>query len=522
MRKFPFLALSIMKKKIFLLSTKVLFLPALLFGGNPKKGETDSIVKPKLVALDAIQLEDDPFAARLDSLLSLSFFADLNQVRLNASDSINLWKTTNVEAPRFSDSIYAERLSALNELSPMALGYNSTVKSYIELYSLRRREQVSKMLGLAQYYFPLFEQALDKYDMPLELKYLAVVESALNPMARSRVGATGLWQFMYATGKMNGLSVNSYIDERNDPIKSTEAACQYLTQLYRIFDDWNLALAAYNSGPGNVNKAIRRSGGQKDYWAIRPYLPRETASYVPAFIAVNYIMNYHEEHLIFPTQLKPSFFSTDTVNIKERISFEQITELINISEEELEFLNPAYRHKLIPKKSKGSYPLVLPLDKIGLFISNEDSIYKIAAQHFEETKTEVPAVVPMNDRVRHKVRRGEVLGTIAEQYGVSVSSIRNWNGLRGNTIRVGQRLTIYPRRMPAESVASSTPKSPSPKTSPSKDGEYESYRVQNGETFYSIAKKYPGVSAQNIMAWNNIDNARRLKPGMTLKIYRES
>ena len=511
-----------MKKKIILLSTKVLFLPALLFGGNPKKGETDSIVKPKLVALDAIQLEDDPFAARLDSLLSLSFFEDLNSVRLNDSDSIMLWNTTNAEAPRFSDSIYAARLAALNELSPMALGYNSTVKSYIELYSIRRREQVSKMLGLAQYYFPLFEQALDKYDMPLELKYLAVVESALNPMARSRVGATGLWQFMYATGKMNGLSVNSYIDERNDPIKSTEAACQYLTHLYRIFDDWNLALAAYNSGPGNVNKAIRRSGGQKDYWAIRPYLPRETASYVPAFIAVNYIMNYHEEHLIFPTQLKPSFFSTDTVNIKERLSFEQITKLIDISEEELEFLNPAYRHKLIPKKEGGAYALVLPQDKIGLFVSNEDSIYKIAALHFEENQAEVPEEVPMNDRIRHKVRRGEVLGTIAQKYGVSVSSIRSWNGLRGNTIHIGQRLTIYPRRLPTETVASNSSKSSNSPSTSSKSGEYENYRVQDGETFYSIAQKYPGISAENIMSWNNIDNARRLKPGMTLKIYKES
>jgi membrane-bound lytic murein transglycosylase D len=512
-----------MKTQIFLLSAKVLFLPAILLGGNPSKGETDSIVKPKLVALDAIQLEDDPFAARLDSILSLSFFEDLNNARLSGSDSLMLANTKNAEAPRFSDSIYAERLQVLNELSPMALDYNSTIKSYIELYSLRRREQVSKMLGLAQYYFPMFEQALDKYDMPLELKYLAVVESALNPMARSRVGATGLWQFMYATGKMNGLSVNSYIDERNDPLKSTEAACQYLTQLYRIFDDWNLALAAYNSGPGNVNKAIRRSGGKKDYWAIRPFLPRETASYVPAFIAVNYIMAYYEDHLIYPTQIKPSFFSTDTVNIKERISFEQITKLVDISEEELEFLNPAYRHKLIPKKSKGSYPLILPQDKIGLFVSNEDSIYKIAAQHFIENKAVVPAETPMSDRVRHRVGRGEVLGTIAEKYGVSVRSIRNWNGLRGNTIRLGQRLTIYPRRMPSQKVASSTTKkSASKKSSLSKTGEYQNYRVQNGETFYSIAKKYPGVSAQNIMSWNGINNARRLKPGMTLKIYSES
>jgi len=482
-----------------------------------EQGDTDTIIKSQFLDLEAIDLKDHPVAARLDSLLYLNFFQATAQEIAQIDSSIS----ATTEVPDYHDSIYEMRLQELDAVSPMQLDYNPVVRSFIDLYSKKRREQVSRMLGLAEYYFPLFEQTLDKYDMPLELKYLAVVESALNPTARSRVGAAGLWQFMYSTGKLNGLSVNSYVDERHDPIKSTEAACQYLTTLYGIFDDWNLALAAYNSGPGNVNKAIRRSGGQTNYWAIRPYLPRETAGYVPAFIAVNYIMNYNEEHLLFPTELKPSFFSTDTVVIRKQVSFEQLSKLIEVSEQELKFLNPAYRYEIIPKMTKKPYHLILPAEKVGLFIANEDSIYQIAEKHFAQSKVTAPALVTMNDKIRHKVRRGEVLGTIAEKYGVRVSSIRRWNGLRSNTIRVGQRLTIYPRKMPSgASVASSQPAPGQVKKS--SDGSYDSYRVNRGETFYSIARKYPGVSAENIMSWNNISNARHLKVGMTLKIYPKS
>lgn len=480
------------------------------------KGDTDTIVKPSFLDLDSIDLKDHPVAARLDSLLYLNYFQLSNQMA-----SIDSSVLASAEVPDWHDTIYEARIKDLDALSPMALDYNPVVRSFIDLYSKRRREQVSRMLGLAHYYFPMFEQALDKYDMPLELKYLAVVESALNPTARSRAGAAGLWQFMYATGKLNGLQVNSYVDERHDPIKSTEAACKYLTTLYGIFNDWNLALAAYNSGPGNVNKAIRRSGGKTNYWEIRPFLPRETAGYVPAFIAVNYIMNYHEDHLIFPQDLKPSFFSTDTVVIREKVSFEQLSKLIAVSEEELQFLNPAYRYKVIPKIKSRPYNIVLPADKLGLFIANEDSIYSIAAQHFDQNKAKAPVVVEMNDRIRHKVRRGEVLGTIAEKYGVGVSSIRRWNGLRGNTIRVGQRLTIYPRRMPS-TTASTSSAAANNETKVVAQGDHKTYRVSTGETFYSIARKFPGVSAQNIMTWNGINNARRLKPGMTLKIYPKS
>lgn len=504
-----------MKLKLLVLSLTFGLFTAQGRPADQKSGHKDTIVKSSFLDLDSIDLKDHPVAARLDSLLYLNFFK-ASEGSLEPLDS-NFLATA--EVPDWHDTIYEKRLKELDALSPMDLDYNSVVRSFIDLYSKRRREQVSRMLGLAHYYFPMFEQALDKYNMPLELKYLAVVESALNPTIRSRAGAAGLWQFMYSTAKLNGLNVNSYVDERHDPIKSTEAACKYLSTLYGIFGDWNLALAAYNSGPGNVNKAIRRSGGRTNYWEIRPFLPRETAGYVPAFIAVNYIMNHHEDHLIFPVDLKPSFFSTDTVVIREKVSFEQLSKLIAVSEEELQFLNPAYRYKIIPKHSSKPYHLVLPADKLGLFIANEDSIYRIAAQDFEKNKKSAPAIVEMNDRIRHKVRRGEVLGTIAEKYGVGVSSIRRWNGLRGNTIRIGQRLTIYPRRMPSSSTSTA---SRSRQSTPSPDGAFETYRVRSGETFYSIARKYPGVSAQNIMSWNGINNARRLKPGMTLKIYPQS
>ncbi len=481
------------------------------------KGDTDTIKKIKPLELGDISLADDPFVARLDSLLNISFFVTDSAVQ--STEAFVNTEDTAFVVPTFSDSIYMERMALLDANTPFDLDYNEYVKRYIDVYSQRRREQVSRMLGLAEYYFPMFEEALDKYNLPLELKYLAIVESALNPAARSRVGAAGLWQFMYATGRMNGLTTTSYVDDRNDPLKSTEAACKYLQTLYGIFDDWNLALAAYNSGPGNVNKAIRRSGGKRSYWEIRPYLPRETAGYVPAFIAVNYIMNYSSEHFIFPTDVKQSYFATDTVLIKEQISFDQISKLIDITEDELAFLNPAYRYKVIPKNTKKPYTLILPSQKMGLFISNEDSIYALAQKDFEQKKPEIPAEVVMDEKIRHTVRSGEVLGTIAEKYGVSVSSIRRWNGLRGNTIRVGQGLTIYPRKLPSSNVASSTPKQP---TATDGKGAYVTHQVRNGETFYSIAKQYPGISAQNIMGWNGISNARSLKPGMNLKIYPNS
>lgn len=511
-----------MKKQISLLVLFFGFSALHAASGHLQKSETDTIKKVAPLDISEIFLKDDPIAMRLDSLMHFSIFSN-DTAHFATEEFTKYEKIDDKLVPDFSDSIYEERIKQLDAQSPLDLDYNIYVKRYIHVYTKKRREQVSRMLGLAKFYFPLFEEALDRHDIPLELKYLAIVESALNPLARSRVGATGLWQFMYATGKMNGLNVSSYIDERSDPIKSTEAACKYLSQLYGIFGDWNLALAAYNSGPGNVSKAIRRSGGKTNYWEIRSFLPRETAGYVPAFIAVNYIMNFSDEHFIYASNVKPSYFNTDTLAIKSKLSLDQIASLIDMPVKDLEFLNPAYRHKIIPQKKKGSYyNLMLPKSKMGLFVANEDSIYSIAQRDFEKKKKSLPAYVEHSDRVRHKVRSGEFLGSIARKYGVSVSSIKRWNGLRSDNLRIGQRLTIHPRRMPSTTASkpkkSSTTKASKTKT-PKATGDFNVYVVQNGDSFYSIAKNYPGISAQNIMDWNDINNAKRLKPGMSLKIF---
>jgi membrane-bound lytic murein transglycosylase D len=505
---------KILMKRIVLTFCAMVFLVPVTFAGLQQAPPTDTVKKLKPLDLSTVDLKDDPFVARLDSMLHRSFFVEDSALLSTRQFMLSKEDTLTGLSNRTADSVFEAHLQVLNDNSPIELVYNDAVQRYINVYIYKRREQVSRMLGLAEYYFPMFEEALDQYNMPLELKYLAVVESALNPSARSRVGAQGLWQFMYATGKMNGLSVSSYVDERNDPIKATHAACKYLSTLYGIFGDWSLALAAYNSGPGNVNKAIRRSGGQTNYWAIRPYLPRETQGYVPAFIAVNYVMQHASSHYIFPLDVKRSYFACDTVSIKEKISFGQIAKLIDIEEEELSFLNPAYRYKIVPK-TKNYHRLILPSDKAGLFAANEDSIYALAAADFKVNEVKTPAYVEQSDRVRHKVRRGEVLGTIAERYGVSVRSIKRWNNMRGTNIRVGQRLTIYPRKF-----AAAPKRKPAPaKTVKSPNGDYEIYTVRNGDNLYAIAKRYPGISADNIKSWNNISNVKSLKPGMTLKIY---
>lgn len=419
---------------------------------------------------------------------------------------------------KVADSVIAARIADLDAQTPFELVYNPIVKGYINSYTYRRREQMSRMLGLAQYYYPMFEEILDQYDIPLELKHLVIVESALNPKARSRVGATGLWQFMYGTGREYGLKVSSYVDERSDPRLATDAAARLLTSYYRIFGDWNLALAAYNSGPGNVSKAIRRSGGYRSYWNIRPFLPRETAGYVPAFIAVNYIMNYHKEHGIVPKRPMVTYYETDTIKVKKQVSFKQINKMVDVPIDELEFLNPSYKYNIIPKIKSRDYLLVLPKKYIHDFVSVEDSLYAYAEAQRLAGKEKMPKYYEANDRIRYKVRSGDVLGSIARKFGVRVSEIKRWNGLRSNNIRVGQRLTIYPRKITSQAVANAPAKKSKKVTTKSIKGDYITYTVKNGENLWLIAKKFPGISAQNIQEWNGIGNSKSLKPGMKLKI----
>ena len=293
----------------------------------------------------------------------------------------------------------------------------------------------------------MFEKYLDQYDIPLEMKYLAIVESALDPRAKSRVGATGLWQFMYLTGRQYKLKVSSYVDERQDPIKATIAACKYLSDLYRIFGDWDLALAAYNSGPGNVSKAIKRSGGYRNYWNIRPYLPRETAGYVPAFYATMYLFEYAKEHDLIGNAPRIHHFATDTLQIKRTVSFDQISEKTGVDSEVLEFLNPSYKLDIVPYIKGRNYKLVLPKVATNGFLKVEKELYKLADEDDAKREKPLPKYFEMNQRIRYRVRNGDYLGKIAKKFGVRISDIKKWNRLRNNRLRIGQRLTIFPKRM---------------------------------------------------------------------------
>lgn len=405
------------------------------------------------------------------------------------------------------------RLARLNQKTPFNVEYNPSLESVIKMFLKNRSKHLERLMTASKFYFPMFEEALDKYDIPLEMKYLAIVESALNPRARSRVGATGLWQFMFATGKMYDLDVSSYVDERRDPIKSTQAACKYLAKLYKIFGDWDLALAAYNSGPGNVSKAIRRSGGYKNYWNLRPFLPRETAGYVPSFLATMYIFEYAKEHGFRTINPERAYFETDTVHIKRLITFDHISELIDIDVKEIQFFNPSYKLDIIPFIENENYALRLPKDAMGRFVSNEQLIYDYADTLLAKKEKPLPQLLKMKDKVRYKVRSGDYLGKIAEKFGVRVSAIKRWNGLRNNNISIGQRLTIYPRKPVFNAVRKSQTKS---NKRASKTNE-KVYTVKTGDTLWSISKIFPQISIENIREWNDISGSN-LKPGMKLKL----
>jgi len=345
-----------------------------------------------------------------------------------------------------SDSICKLRLTKMPCL--MEMPYNSIVHSFVELYTIRKRRQVEYMLGMSDYYFPIFDQVLGANNLPLELKYLSIIESALNTTAVSRMGAAGLWQLMIGTGRMYGLEINTLVDERLSPAKATNAAAHFLKDLYSIYGDWHLVIAAYNCGPGNVNKAIRRAGGKRDYWAIYPYLPRETRGYVPIFIAANYAMNYAPEHNLCPAIVNMPAI-TDTVMIHQRVHLEQIASVLNLPIEEIRLLNAQYRKDIIPGNIK-PYPLCLPLNYVNIFTGKLDEIAAYKADSLinnRRSEIEVPQVAPVSiggsERViYYKVKRGQTLSDIGDKYGIPVKKIKTWNHLRRNTLQVGQRLKI--------------------------------------------------------------------------------
>lgn len=419
----------------------------------------------------------------------------------------SLFQSTSQISLQLSSDTLRTRLEALNAKTPFEIAYSPALESVIKRHLNNRKNYFEKLRERSRYYFPLFEEILDRYNLPLELKYLAVVESALNPRAKSRVGATGLWQFMFQTGKQYGLNVSSYVDERYDPELSTDAAARYLKTLYNRFEDWSLALAAYNSGPTNVVKAIRRSGNYTNYWNIRPYLPSETANYVPTFIATMYMFEYANHHGFKDPKPEIPIALTDTVSVKQLLTFDQISEQLNISKAKLQVLNPAYRLEIIPSNMKSPYSLRLPLKEMDEFIRNQDSIYSYANQTLAKREQPLPEYYEIDSKIRYRVKPGDYLGKIAKLYRVRVRKIKQWNGLKTDALRVGQRLIIYTRDPTVALKPSTAITSPNTKN----------YLVQKGDSLWSISKKLSGVSVQNLKDWNGISGSN-LKPGMTLII----
>jgi len=561
--------------KLFL---PIVILTLYLFGNSLCAQIANDTISPKINA--TVILKDNLIAAALDSLSVLKCF---EKSCSNANvKSLNKYNYTAADIPAFNDSIYVIRIANLNAKSPFGLVYNEDVKGFINLYAVKKRQLTSRLLGLSEYYFPLFEEYLDKYHLPLELKYLAIVESALNPVAKSPAGAGGLWQFMYSTGKMYGLDVTSYIDERADPAEATRAACEHFRDLYAVYKNWSLVLAAYNSGPGNVNKAIRKANGETDFWKIKKYLPRETQGYVPAFIAVNYVMNYAAEHNLYPVAPIFKRYDIDTVTVKQRLTFGQVSEALNIPIEEITFLNPCYKEGVIPAFADENYPMCLQKKYVGDFITNEKTIYafKTKAMLEEERKLaekqkeirrkdsllaiqkqnaskknhHSPVVNNIPDSVKvdkttantensglnkaaviYTVKAGDGLGIIASRYKCTIGQLQAWNKLTNMNIYPGQRLyvqdpfkkaegkdTIYNKvpetNIKTENVSANDQTTNLVTSTTQKQVKYVYHTVQKGDTLWSIASQYKGVTVVEIIKLNNLSDSSTIHIGQKLKV----
>lgn len=465
------------------------------------------IVKDSIV--ETHFLPDDPFLEMLDSLHEAQIF-NANPISYN-TDLLNVHNFPLDSIPVYSDSVMKIRMQDMDDFSPIPFTYNDKVKRLIKVYGTHRRLMLSRVMGMSELYFPMFEEELEKKDLPMELKYLPVVESALNNTVRSRAGAVGMWQFMYRTGKYLGLDINSYVDERRDPIKSTQTAITYLSYLHNLYDDWLLALAAYNAGPGNVNKAIRRAGGKKDFWAIQYGLPRETRNYVPSFMAVSYLLSHASDHNLYPVKPKFEIRNVDTVTVKQALHFNQISQVLCVPYKDIVFLNPQYKRAYVPVKQSDtiSYTITLPVSIIGDFLANEQIIYNYKEKDIETTPEDVYA---NRSEIVHRVRSGESLGLIAQRYNVRVSELRGWNNLSSRGfIYPGQKLVIFSKGRTTAARGYTT------KSEETYNG-YLYYTIRRGDTLWDIAKKYQGVSANDIIKLNHISARKVLKPGMKIKI----
>ena len=445
-----------------------------------------------------------------DSLLSLWYVHRQMEATQDSEDY-------DMETVKFTsnvpDSVLIQRLLKMN--SYITLPFNETVKNYMILYSEKMPTKMGHILGLSTYYFPIFEETFNRYGLPEELKYMSIIESALNPVAVSRAGAKGIWQFMHNTGKSYGLKINSFVDERMDVEKAVDAAARYLLDAYNIFGDWCLAISSYNCGSGNVNKAIRRAG-RRDFWSIYPFLPKETRGYVPAFVGAMYAMTYYKEYGLNPENVKMPAH-TDTFEIRRNLHFQQISEVIGIPMAELKNLNPQYVHDIIPG-NEATYVLNLPYNYTNAFIDHQDSIYAYkdsvlladkVIENIQKGTTSSSSSSSSSQRIAYKVKSGDYLGRIASKYGVTVKQLQQWNHLKSTTVRVGQTLYIYRNGSAPKTTSSSS-------SSSSSSSGYTTYTVKSGDTLFKISQKYPGVTVDQIMKINSISS--NIKPGMKLKI----
>ncbi len=463
----------------------------------------------------AYQLRDNSDGARIDSLwLQKIYQSNWYETMYHTITQTPSQETDTIFRDLPTDTLKV-RLERLNQKTPFNIAYNPELERMIKSFLSWKKGYLESLMTAGMFYFPTFEQALDACKVPLEMKYLPIIESALNPRAKSRVGATGLWQFMYGTGKLYDLEVSSYVDERSDPLKSTRAASKHLADLYELFKDWDLALAAYNSGPGNVAKAIRRSGGYQNYWNLRPYLPVETAGYVPAFYAMLYIFEYGSAHGFKPQKPDIPHFETDTIHVKQLLTFEQLATVLNTDINLLRFFNPSYQLDIIPYIEGKKQTLRLPKSLIGKFITHEEAIYAYAKAELDKKEKPLPQLFEIDNKITYRVRSGDYLGRIAGKYGVTVNQLKNWNRLRKNNLSVGQKLIIYTKKPPAQTTSPSSSSSSSPSQSENETEKY--YTVREGDTLWGIAQKFPGISIENIKEWNDISGTH-LKPGTKLKV----
>ncbi|MFH6986390.1 LysM peptidoglycan-binding domain-containing protein [Flavobacterium collinsii] len=504
--------------------------------------KADAEIKPvvKISYLDSVKntFKKNELAARVDSLwmnelVSLDIYDDLTK----DIQTINTDVTVDEELPT---DLLKQRLQAMNGKSPFNIEYNQGLENIIKSFLKNRKKSFSRLMSLSEYYFPIFEDAFAKQNVPLEIKYLAVVESALNPKAVSEMGATGIWQFMYGTGKQYALKIDSYIDERSDPLRATAAASEYMSKMFNIFGDWELVLASYNSGPGNVTKAIRRSGGKTKYWDIRSHLPKETQGYVPAFLATMYLFEYHKEHGINPQRAVVKNFETDTVQIKSQMSFKQIADLLDMPQSQLQLLNPSYKLNVVPYYQGEQHFLRLPKDKVATFVSNEDKIYAYVAYQAQNKTMPVQLAMKTAPRTKYnakakedsskeiqfyKVRKGDNLGAIADKYNVSIVDLKKWNNLKSNSVAFGRSLKIKsdieasvknPKEAKAtlaidkkteEAIAAADDKEKN-------NTQSQEYVVAAGDNLGSIAKKFGTTIAElkelNSLTSNNIGLGKTL------------